>query len=120
MALLEINLRKPALMEEVVSEDAESSTRGRAGRAAKTEEKDGGGSALGKLAMVGFIVAALVIARAVRSRRSSSESEPEGIEVPIEDGSSESGGQGRRIAGIVLAVLGAVALARRMQSGERQ
>lgn len=116
MALLEINLRKPALMEEVVGEESGESARGRGKRAAKSESK-GGGSALRKLGMVGFVLAAIAIARAVRGRQSSSE--PEGIEVPIEDGSSGSSGkgQGRRMAGIVLGVLGAVALARRMRSG---
>lgn len=119
MALLEINLRKPALMEEVVDESARDS--GEAGHVAGTSERgQGGGSMMGKLGMVGAVVVAVAVARAIRSRRSSSE--PEGVKVPIESGSSESsgGGQGRRIAGIVLAVLGAVAVARRMQGGSRK
>lgn len=121
MALLEINLRQPALLEEVVEEDAERSTVGRTSRTMKPTERGrrGGGSMLRKLAMASAVMALVAVVRAMRSRRSSGARESEGIEVPIEDGSSNTSGGGRsrrlRVLGMVLAIAGAVAAVRRMQ-----
>jgi hypothetical protein len=128
MALLEINLRKPALMEEIVDEDATESTSGTGrlmkptGRLTKPTGRRGGGSMMRKVAMMGAMVAVAAIARRMRGRRSSKSSEPRGVEVPVENGSSGSGNksQMRRVAGIVLAVLSAVAAVRRMQGGNRR
>ena len=124
MALLEINLRKPALMEEVVDEDhsTSGSMTGMMGKGRKSQR--GGGSAMRKMAMVGAIVALVAAVRAVQSRRSGSQSmdQSKGVEVPIEDGSmgATGGGGQRRIVGIVLAVVGAVVAARRLQGRNRR
>lgn len=126
MALLEINLQKPALMEEVVDGEQSSSglATGMMDKSSKSQRS--GGSALRKMAMVGAIVALVAVVRAVQGRRSGSQSmdQSEGVEVPIEDGSMDStsggGGGQRRIVGIVLAVVGAVVAARRLQGRNRR
>lgn len=121
MALVEINLQRPALIEEVVEPGtAGGSARGRKRTTTETGAEGEGGTIAGKLAMAGMILAVVAIARSIRSRRANASEEPEGVEVPIEDGSSSSGGRdGRlRILGIALAVVGAAAAVRRLREPE--
>lgn len=122
MALLEINLRQPALVEEVVEPgETGGSILGRTRRKAETAPEGGGGSILSKLAMAGLVLAAVGVVRAIRNRGSDESSQSEGVEVPIETGSSseERGGGGRRrILAIALAVVGAAAAARRLRTPE--
>lgn len=120
MALVEINLRRPALIEEVVEPGkTEGSILGR--KRAKTEAEAEGekGTIRGKLAMAGLVLAVVAIVRSIRNRQSKPSPESEGVEVPIEDGSSSSDERGRsgrlRMLGIALAVVGAAAAARRLR-----
>lgn len=120
MALVEINLKKPALLEEIVDEaEADESASSPSGRMTRQTGDSGGAGAMArKVGMVGFVLALLGVARAVRSRRSSSSSSEESnvVEVQVEgEGESSeqtSGKSNRRVLGMVLFVVGAVAAAR--------
>ena len=108
MALLELNLEKPALVEERVTETGTSRSTGPSG-------SDDGGRSPGLLA-VGVLAVVLVVALAVRRFRSSSD---ESTTETAADETSQLplvGSSVARVAGLLGGVVGVVVFARRLRA----
>ncbi|WP_134668867.1 hypothetical protein [Halorussus marinus] len=109
MALVEINLSKPALVEEI-PEPATETARDRAGSSdgsgsAPADRSEDGGSSGGKLKLVGLLAAVAAVGVAVvklKGRGTDADRSAEydhGSEPEI--GGDESGGRMRKLAGVV-------------------
>ncbi|WP_227375470.1 hypothetical protein [Haladaptatus halobius] len=125
MALFEINLEKPALVEERVYSDEDAVP---TGREPKSESEPSGGRSLGKL--LGPVLGLVVIAglgmlfRKLRSSSDDDEVTEETIEQPTEPEADESsrsrlarGRKAARAVGILGSLLGIVVVARKVRGG---
>ncbi|WP_458207001.1 hypothetical protein [Haladaptatus sp. NG-SE-30] len=140
MTLFEINLEKPALVEERVYADGDTAPDSAKGQTSETEQSESSGRSLGTLLkpVLGLLVVA-GIGLLVRKRRASSgdETEDEPTEIETEDPVSESetadleyeneteesssrlarGRKAARAMGILGSILGLVVVARKVRGG---